>query len=106
MARLAEAAEGRERHPLTGLLTRSRLGRDEGPGQLLLGRRGGRRDRPPDQVGEGLLGLLEAPETDFLQRDGKIVATLGPASSNPEMIKRLIQSGVDVFRRANIGEEH
>ena len=45
-----------------------------------------------------LAQLLEAPETDFLDRNGKIVATLGPASSNPEMIRRLIQSGVDVFR--------
>jgi pyruvate kinase len=45
-----------------------------------------------------LAQLLEAPETDFLARDGKIVATLGPASSNAEMIKKLIMSGVDVFR--------
>ncbi|MAS31228.1 MAG: pyruvate kinase [Flavobacteriaceae bacterium] len=28
----------------------------------------------------------------------KIIATLGPASSNKEMIKKLIKSGVDVFR--------
>ena len=45
-----------------------------------------------------LAHLLAAPETDFLNRKGKIVATLGPASSNPEMIKKLIQAGVDVFR--------
>ena len=31
-------------------------------------------------------------------RRTKIVATLGPASSAPEMIKELIQSGVDIFR--------
>ena len=28
----------------------------------------------------------------------KIVATLGPASRSPEMIRRLIDAGVDVFR--------
>ena len=28
----------------------------------------------------------------------KIVATLGPASSEPQMIERLFQAGVDVFR--------
>ncbi|MEQ1576624.1 MAG: pyruvate kinase, partial [Hyphomicrobium sp.] len=28
----------------------------------------------------------------------KIVATLGPASSSPEMIQRLFLAGVDVFR--------
>src|SRR5687768_2554626 len=31
-------------------------------------------------------------------RRTKIVATLGPASSSPEMLARLIDSGVDVFR--------
>lgn len=28
----------------------------------------------------------------------KIVATLGPASSSPEVIRKLIQAGADVFR--------
>ena len=37
-------------------------------------------------------------ERDFLDRKGKIVATLGPASSDPEALERLIKSGVDVFR--------
>lgn len=31
-------------------------------------------------------------------RQTKILATLGPASSTPEMIRKLFQSGVDVFR--------
>lgn len=45
-----------------------------------------------------LNSLLETTETDHLQRNGKIVATLGPASSNPEMLRKLIRAGVDVFR--------
>jgi len=44
------------------------------------------------------LSPLSSPDVDFLDRRGKIVATLGPASSNPEMIRKLIASGVDVFR--------
>ena len=31
-------------------------------------------------------------------RKAKIVATLGPASSSPEIIRRLFDTGVDVFR--------
>ena len=31
-------------------------------------------------------------------RKAKIVATLGPASSSPEMLERLFRAGVDVFR--------
>ncbi len=36
----------------------------------------------------------------FVSRTGrtKIVATVGPASSSPEMLRRLIETGVDVFR--------
>ena len=45
-----------------------------------------------------LNSLLATKEVDFLDRNGKIVATLGPASSNPEMIEKLIRAGVDVFR--------
>lgn len=33
-----------------------------------------------------------------MRRKSKIVATLGPACSSPEMIRRLIRAGVDVFR--------
>jgi pyruvate kinase len=32
------------------------------------------------------------------QRKSKIIATLGPASSSPELIKALFQAGVDMFR--------
>src|SRR5215472_3517536 len=32
------------------------------------------------------------------QRSAKIVATLGPASSSPEMLRALFDAGVDVFR--------
>lgn len=31
-------------------------------------------------------------------RRAKIVATLGPASSSPDVIRNLFQAGVDVFR--------
>ena len=31
-------------------------------------------------------------------RHAKIVATLGPASSSPEMIRALFEAGADVFR--------
>src|SRR5574340_1339274 len=33
-----------------------------------------------------------------MQRKTKIVATLGPASSDPEVLNRLFQAGVDVVR--------
>ena len=32
------------------------------------------------------------------ERRARIVATLGPASSSPEMIRKLFDAGVDVFR--------
>ena len=39
------------------------------------------------------------PRTDMRrQRNAKIVATLGPASSSPEVIRSLFQAGADVFR--------
>ena len=42
--------------------------------------------------------LLAPVEVDNLARVAKVVATLGPASSSPEMIRALIAAGVDVFR--------
>ena len=42
--------------------------------------------------------LFDDKDVDFLDRKGQIVATLGPASSNPEMIEKLIKAGVNVFR--------
>ena len=32
------------------------------------------------------------------QRKAKIIATLGPASSKPEILEKIVKSGVDVFR--------
>lgn len=42
--------------------------------------------------------MIEPVEHHFLDRTAKVVATLGPASSTPEMLSKLIKSGVDVFR--------
>ena len=42
----------------------------------------------PDQL------FLPCAQVDFLKRKGKVVATLGPASSNEQMIIKLIKSGV------------
>src|SRR5215468_6712047 len=39
-----------------------------------------------------------APSSLRRRRAAKIVATLGPASSTPEMIAALFQAGADVFR--------
>ena len=33
-----------------------------------------------------------------MRRKTRIIATLGPATEQPEMIERLLQAGVDVFR--------
>ncbi len=43
-------------------------------------------------------GLSSLPSPGVLRRRSKIVATLGPASSSPEMITKLVQAGVNVFR--------
>jgi len=44
--------------------------------------------------------ITESGMTEFLRRHRrtKIIATLGPASSTPEMIAQLFQAGADVFR--------
>ena len=48
---------------------------------------------------KSLATILDDPvDQSFLDREGQIVATLGPASANPEMIVKLIQAGVNVFR--------
>jgi pyruvate kinase len=38
------------------------------------------------------------PEKPFMTRATKIVATLGPASSDPDVLERLLRAGVDVVR--------
>ncbi|MBN9446862.1 MAG: hypothetical protein J0I67_08105, partial [Bosea sp.] len=35
---------------------------------------------------------------DVMNRSTKIVATIGPASSTPEVLSRMIAAGVDVVR--------
>lgn len=41
---------------------------------------------------------LEKPRIRLKIRRTKIVATVGPASDSPEVLRKLLQSGVDVFR--------
>ncbi|HET9629721.1 MAG TPA: pyruvate kinase [Novosphingobium sp.] len=44
-------------------------------------------------------GLIVAnPRTSYRGRRVKILATVGPASSSPEMVARLLRAGVDAFR--------
>ena len=50
--------------------------------------------RPEDPTAAGSVSSSNAGSV----RRTKIVATLGPASSTPEMIRQLIAAGVDVFR--------
>ena len=38
------------------------------------------------------------PDRVRRHRRTKIIATIGPASSTPEMLARLFQAGADVFR--------
>jgi len=42
--------------------------------------------------------MVDPIEVDPLARKAKVVSTLGPTSSTPEMIRKLIKAGVDVFR--------
>ena len=42
--------------------------------------------------------LPDEPRPTSVLRRSKIVATLGPASSSPEMIRKLLEAGVNVFR--------
>jgi pyruvate kinase len=41
---------------------------------------------------------LDLTRISLKQRRTKIVATIGPASSSPEMLRKLVAAGVDVFR--------
>eukprot|EP00962_Isochrysis_galbana_P047848 scaffold19757_cov113-Isochrysis_galbana.AAC.1 len=43
-------------------------------------------------------GWIDPVERDCTDRTGQIVATLGPASQSPEMLSKLIEAGVNVFR--------
>lgn len=40
----------------------------------------------------------QLPPTPAIPRRTKMIATLGPASNSPAMIKKLIEAGVDIFR--------
>src|SRR5919112_2924978 len=43
-------------------------------------------------------GSVKLRRTSFMLRSTKIVATLGPASSEPAVLERMIRAGVDVVR--------
>src|SRR5688500_3489208 len=43
-------------------------------------------------------GSVKLQRTSFMLRSTKIVATLGPASSEPAVLERMIRAGVDVVR--------
>lgn len=54
-------------------------------------------DDPPASKPEGYVRMATRPALRRRRRT-KILATLGPASSTPEMIERIHRAGVDVFR--------
>jgi len=51
---------------------------------------------PPRMVNCGM--ALKRQETDHSKRKTKVVASLGPASWSEEMIPKMIEAGVDIFR--------
>jgi pyruvate kinase len=66
---------------------------------------GRRRPRQPAQAARPVVPTQEGK----MQRATKIVATIGPASSDPETLTRMIHAGVDVVRlnfSHGKGEDH